>query len=104
MFNLTEHNTKNIETVVGALKFGAVKVDAVETRGDTHTCTTKDIKPAKIPTWTKGLCLETYTKQVNIWSEINKDVPENTKYQDLVESLKTNKEIKNLPRFLQTIS
>ena len=82
MFNLTEHNTKNIETVGGALKVDAVKVDAMETLGDIQTRTAKVIKPAKIPTWTKGLRLETYTKQVNTWSEIIKDIPENVKYWD----------------------
>ena len=37
---------------------------------------------------------------MNSWNEINKDVPDNVKYQDLIESLKTNKEIKNLTRFV----
>ena len=87
MFDLTEHNTKNIEIVVGALKVDAVK-DAAEIHGvrDTQTLTAKVIKLAKIPTWMKALSLETYTKEVNTWGEINKDVPENGKYQDLIES------------------
>ena len=95
--DLTGHNTKNIETVLSALKVDAVKVDPAETRGDTQTRTAKVIIPAKIPTLTKDLRFETYTKQVNTWSEINKDVPENLKYQDLIKTLKKNKEVKNLP-------
>ena len=57
------------------------------------------VKLAKVPTWTKDLSLKTYTKQVNTWNEINKDVSENIKYQDLIESLNTNKEVKILPKF-----
>ena len=37
---------------------------------------------------------------MNTWSEINKDVPPIVKYQDIIESLKVNKQIKNLPRFV----
>ena len=44
--------------------------------------------------------METYTKQIGTWSQINMDVSENMKYQDLIESLKTNKEVKNLPKFV----
>ena len=97
MLDLTEHNKKNIETVVGSLKAGTMK-DDTETHGD--NCIAKIIKPIKIPTWTRSLSLETYIKQIEMWSQINKDVPENTKYQDLIESLKTNKEVKNLPKFV----
>ena len=57
-------------------------------------------KPAKVPSWTSNLTLETYIKQVETWNEVNEDVPTNTKYQDFVESLKTNKEIKGLLRFV----
>ena len=98
ILDLAKHNTKNIETVVGSLKADTVKVDTVETRGDDNTA--KIIKPAKVPTWTESLSLETYIKQIETWSEINKDVPENTKYQDHIESLKINKDVKNLPRFV----
>ena len=98
MFDLTEHNTKNIETVVSSLKVVPVKDDGTDTHGDNFLV--KIIKPVKVPTWTKSLSLETYTKQIDTWSQINKDVPENTRYQDLIESLKTNKEVKDLPKFV----
>ena len=55
-------------------------------------------KPAKVPTWTKDLTLETYAKQLQTWSDILEDISEYVKYQDLMESLKTNKEIERLPR------
>ena len=49
-------------------------------------------KPAKVPSWTRDLTLETYIKQIEAWNDINEDVPINTKYQDFVESLKLNKD------------
>ena len=54
----------------------------------------KLLKPAKVPTWTKDLTLETYTKQLLTWSDILEDIPKYIKYQDLMESLKTKKEVK----------
>ena len=43
---------------------------------------------------------ETYVKQFTTWSEINKDVPENMKYHDLIEELKKNGDIKGLPEYI----
>ena len=55
------------------------------------TKVTKLTKPAKVPTWTKDMSLETYNKQLATWMEINEDVPEYIKYLDLIEELKKNK-------------
>ena len=60
----------------------------------------KLMKPAKVPTWMKDLTLETYAKQLHTWSDILEDYPDYVKYQDLVESLKTNKDVKGLPRYV----
>ena len=54
-------------------------------------------KPAKVPTWTKDITLETYIKQIETQNEVNEDVPTNTKYQDFVENLMLNKDIRGLP-------
>ena len=56
--------------------------------------------PAKVPTWTKNMSLETYNKQLATWMEINEDVPEYIKYHDLIEELKKSKEIKGLQRYM----
>ena len=56
-------------------------------------------KPAKVPSWTKDMSLETYVKQLTTWQKINEDVPEFARYHELIEELK-NKEIKGLQRFL----
>ena len=57
-------------------------------------------KPAKVPSWTKDISLETYVKQLTTWQEINEDIPEFAKYYELIEELKKNKEIKGLQKFL----
>ena len=44
---------------------------------------------------------ETYIKQLQTWTEINKDISEFIKFQDLVENLKSNKEIKRLPQYVR---
>ena len=57
-------------------------------------------KPARVPSWTKDMSLETYVKQLTTWQQINEDIPEFAKYHELIEELKRNKEIKGLQRFL----
>ena len=39
-------------------------------------------------------------KQIDAWADANRDVPENTKFQDLVETLKDNKVIKGLGKYV----
>ena len=46
------------------------------------------------------MTLETFIKQLETWTELNEDIPEFMKYNDLVESLKQNKDIKDLPRYV----
>ena len=57
-------------------------------------------KPAKVPSWTKDMSLETYMMQLTTWQEINEDVPEFARYHELIEELKKNEDIKGLQRFL----
>ena len=67
----------------------------------TSSCKPRLLKrPAKVPTWTKDLTLEIYTKQLLTWTDILEDIPEHVMYQDLMEPLKTNKEVKGLPRYV----
>ena len=37
-------------------------------------------KPAKVPTWTQDLTLETFSKQLQTWSDILEEIPEYVKY------------------------
>ena len=57
-------------------------------------------KPAKVPSWTKDISLETYLKQLTTWQEINEDLPKFAKYQNVIEELKKNKDMKGLQKFL----
>ena len=46
------------------------------------------------------MCLKTYLRQFEIWHNSNADIPINTMYQDLVESLKINKYVKGLAKYV----
>ena len=78
------------------------KVDELEklmievTKGRTN----KLIKPAKVPSWSKGMQLRAYKKSIEVWMENNKDMPEAAKYQDIIESLKMNKDIEGLAMYI----
>ena len=56
----------------------------------------KLIKPAKVPSWTKGMKLTPFIKSIEVWLETNKDLPDHLKYNKIIESLKLNKEIEGL--------
>ena len=58
------------------------------------------VKPAKVPTWTINVSLETFGKQLDIWQAISNDVPETIQFQDLIKSLKINKNMKGLSRYV----
>merc|ERR1712121_567182 len=60
----------------------------------------KLVKPAKMPSWSKSMKLEAYLKALEVWMEMNKDVSEAVRFQDLIESLKTNKEIEGLAKYV----
>ena len=55
-------------------------------------------KATRGSSWTKNASLDTFIRQLEIWKIINVDVPESTQFQDLVESLKMNKEINGLEK------
>ena len=61
---------------------------------------TKLTKPAKVPSWTKDMSLETYAKQIATWTGIIEDVPEYVKFHDLMEELKKNKDIKEIQKYV----
>ena len=46
------------------------------------------------------MSLETFEKEIKAWNEINRDVPEYRRYQDMVEGLKMNKEVKGLSSYV----
>ena len=90
-------------TLVSSLK-DTFKRDEVSSATDASVTArgrvSKLTKPAKVPSWTKYMSLETYTKQITTWTGINEDVPEYMKFHDLIEELKKNKDIKGLQRYV----
>ena len=44
--------------------------------------------------------LRAYIKSIEVWMENNKDMPENSKYNEIIESLKMNKEIEGLALYI----
>ena len=84
MKQMNEWNAENIERLCGVL---------IRSREESAKQPSKVIKLAKVPNWSKEMSMETFEKQIKAWSEINEDVPEYSRYQDLIESLKANKDI-----------
>ena len=62
--------------------------------------TNKLIKPAKVPSQSKGMLLRAYKKSIEVWMENNKDMPQNSKYNEIIESLKMNKDIEGLVLYI----
>merc|ERR1711895_27527 len=62
--------------------------------------TDKLIKPAKVPSWSKGMQLRPFIKSIEVWLENNKDMPEHSKYNEIIESLKMNKDIEGLSLYI----
>ena len=60
----------------------------------------KLVKPAKVPSWSKGMKIDVYVKSLQVWMEMNKDVSEAVRYLDVIESLKVNKEIEGLAKYV----
>ena len=80
----TENMTSLVNSMKDSFKKDPVTSDTSETE---HTVNkvTKLTKPAKVPSWTKDMSLETYSKQIATWTGINEDIPEYVKYHDLME-------------------
>merc|ERR1711867_169105 len=60
----------------------------------------KLVKPAVVPSWSKGMKLQAYKKSIEVWMEMNKDMSEAARYQDVIESLKMNKDIEGLAKYI----
>ena len=107
---ISDHNKENMTKLVSSLKESSTKEESLTPRAPSTASTastpvviarggvTKLTKPIKVPTWSRNMALETFKKQFETWSEINEDIPEFMIFHDLMESLKTNKDIKDLPR------
>ena len=87
-------------TLMNSLKKNDSSGTESSTATETSSRTTKLTKPVKVPSWTKDMSLETYSKQITTWIDINEDVPEYAKYHNLIEDLKRNKDIKGIQKYV----
>ncbi len=101
LIHLSTQSTENMEGLANVYRASTTElVDSLIRRNEDVSRSTKLTKPAKVPNWTKDLTLEVYAKQIKAWNTASEDVPVNTRYHDLIESLKMNKDVHGLPRFV----
>ena len=62
--------------------------------------TAKIVKPARVLVWTEKMSLRTYEKALEVWINQNRDMSENARFHEVVESLKVNKEVKGLAEYV----
>ena len=91
-----EMRRQNLEDKVNNMQKDMVTALKELTKGTTN----KLIKPAKVPSWSKGMKLTPFIKSLEVWLENNKDLPEHSKYNEIIESLKLNKEIEGLSLYI----
>ena len=64
--------------------------------------TAKIVKPAKVPVWTQKMELETWKKTLEVWIHQNREIGENRRFHEVIESLKVNKEVIGLAEYVAT--
>ena len=75
-----EMKKQQLEDKVNNLATDFEKAFKAFTKGTTN----KLIKPAKVPSWSKGMQLRPFIKSIEVWMENNKDMPEHSKYNEIV--------------------
>ena len=100
MQGLKDLINSNTESMAKLLKSKKSEVSPSPSHDAGTARVSKLTKPAKVPSWTKDMSLETYVEQLAAWQEINEDVPDYAKYHELIEQLKRNKDIKGFQRFI----
>ena len=95
--------TESMTALVSSFKDSPSK-DEPSTPGLTSSSTTSKVtkltKLIKVLTWSRNMSLETFKKQLQTWTDSNEEITEFLKYHELMESLKSNKDIKDLPRYV----
>lgn len=87
MNSLVESQNANIATIIESMKVKEIKK-------------AKLIKLAKVLAWTKEMTLAVYLKELEAWMKQNKDISEHVRFQDVIESLKMNKEVNGLAKYV----
>ena len=72
------------------LLIGLQNMTEAITKGNKEMCNVfkdrpnKLVKPAKVPFWSKGMKCDIYVKALEVWMEMNKDVSEAVRFQDVI--------------------
>ena len=100
VLQIAEQNTYNMNMIVTTLKESFPVLDPSMSLPPSSSKMKMLTKPAKVPSRSRNLTLETLMKQLQTWTEINDKVPEFVKFHDFIKSLKVNKDIKDLPQYV----
>ena len=90
--------TKQTSDLLAGIKSITDVITTVITTGN-NVGTSKLIKPTKVPSWGTGMEYKAYKKSIEVWDQNNKDMPQPARYQEVIESIKQNKDIEDLARY-----
>ena len=69
-------NRESMMTLKDSLKKETPAVTSVTSTTEAGSRVTKLTKLIKVPTWSRNMSLETFMKQLQTYTEINKEIPE----------------------------
>merc|ERR1712114_119975 len=90
--------TKQTSDLLAGIKSITDVIRPVMTTGN-NVGPSKLVKPTKVPSWGTGMKYKAYKKSIEVWEQNNKDMPEPARYQEVIESIKQNKNIEDLARY-----
>ena len=100
--NLKVDQNEIAETNKSILLLLSKLVDTTLTQNTTNNRPITLVKAQRVPVWSKNQKLERWLDQVKAWVEDMGNVPVHQKYNELIESLKANKEIEGLSSYTTT--
>ena len=96
--NQEMEKSKQTNDILAGIQSLTDAITAVMTTGN-NTGPSKLVKPTKVPSWGTGMKYKAYKKSIEVWEQNNKDMPEPARYQEVIESIKQNKNIEDLARY-----
>ena len=76
----TQDLEEKVNNIINLQNEVATAIKAIQ-KGTTN----KLIKPAKVPVWSKGMQLRPFIKSLEVWMENNKELPDHSKYNEIIE-------------------
>ena len=90
--------SKQSSDILAGIQSLATAITTAMTAGN-NTGPSKLVKPTKVPSWGTGMKYKAYKKSIEVWEQNNKDMPEPARYQEVIESIKQNKNIEGLAKY-----